>query len=190
MADLLFIRHGESIWNAAGRWQGQADPPLSEVGRRQADALADGLRGESLALLAASDLVRAAETARMVGEALGLTPRLVPELRELDVGIWSGLRHAEIEARFPDELARFRAGDLEVRPGGGESRAEFRRRVCGALDRLFADAPGGVAVVSHLGVLRAVRPAAVLRNAAWVRLSRDELTAHAGGYHGDVDTRL
>jgi len=190
VTDLLFVRHGESTWNATGRWQGQSDPPLSQVGRGQAAAAATALEDRGILLLAASDLQRAAETAGLIGEALGLAPRLLPELRELDVGRWSGLRHEEIAARFPTELARFRAGDQDVRPGGGESRRELRARATAALSALAAEAPGRVVAVSHLGVLRALRPGVELVNASWVEISRGELTAVPDGYHGGPIDRL
>jgi len=109
MTALWFARHGQSTWNAEGRWQGQADPPLSALGRVQAEALAEALAGAGIALLAASDLARARETAAIVGARLGLAPVLEPALREHDVGAWSGLTRTEVEARWPAELARFRA---------------------------------------------------------------------------------
>ena len=191
MSALLYVRHGESTWNAAGRWQGQADPPLSDVGHRQAAAAAERLRALGVSALAASDLRRAAETAAHLGAALDLTPRLVPALRELDVGRWSGLSHEEIARRYPEELARFRAGDPDVRPGGGESRRMLRDRATAALASLLAEHESGLAVVGHLGVLRAIRPAAALENAAWVELSARELTDPAvGRYPSESEPRL
>ena len=67
----VLIRHAESVWNAAGRWQGHADPPLSERGRAQAEALAADLAPLGIEVLLASDLARAAQTASIVGEAIG-----------------------------------------------------------------------------------------------------------------------
>ncbi|UCE85487.1 MAG: histidine phosphatase family protein, partial [Deltaproteobacteria bacterium] len=111
--DALLIRHGQSTWNAAGRWQGQGDPPLSDAGRRQARALAGALaaaRARFDALLS-SDLARARETAAILGEALSLEPEIEPRLRERNVGSWSGRTRREIERSWPEELARVRAGD-------------------------------------------------------------------------------
>jgi broad specificity phosphatase PhoE len=89
---LLCIRHAQSTWNAAGRWQGQADPPLSEQGLRQAEALAERLRGEGwpLRALLTSDLARARETAARLGAAFDLDPEPWAALREADLGLWSG----------------------------------------------------------------------------------------------------
>ena len=154
---LLFVRHAESTWNAAGRWQGWGDPPLSERGRTQAEALARSLEGAAADAIVTSDLVRAVETARILGAALGLDPVPDPRLRERDLGRWSGLTEAEITARHAAELARFRARDPELRPGGGESRIEFAARVAPALAEL-GRAGGLVIVVTHLGVIRLLSP--------------------------------
>ena len=162
----LLIRHAESEWNAAGRWQGQADPPLSAEGRAQAETLAASLVGTSLDALIASDLDRARETAEAIGRALGLVPILDPRFRELDVGEWSGLRRSEIEARDPEKLERFEAGEPDVRPGGGESRREIRIRVRTAAAELHERYVGRrVALVTHLGVIRALWPGTEMKNA-------------------------
>lgn len=169
---LLLARHGESTWNVERRWQGQGDPPLSGEGRRQAAALADALAGEGLEALVSSDLARAAETAHIVARRLGLPPpRLEPRLRERSIGVWTGRTEAEIAASWPDELARLRAGDPALRPGGGESGHELARRVRGALRELAAAAPGGrVALVTHLGVIGTLVPGFRPSNAQWCRI--------------------
>ncbi len=118
MDSLLCIRHAQSTMNAEGLWQGQADPPLSDEGREQAHALAERLAGDALSLLVASNLRRARETAEITARELGIATELEPGLRELDVGAWSGLAREEIARRWPDEFARFRTGDLDVRAGG------------------------------------------------------------------------
>ncbi len=168
MLRLLCIRHAQSTWNATGRWQGQADPPLSEQGRLQAVALAERLRAEGwpLQALVTSDLARARDTAVLLGEAFGLVPDPWPALREADIGCWSGRRSEEIEGAWPDVYARFRAGDPDLRVGGGESRRAVRARALGAVRRLerhFGE--GTLAVVTHLGWLRALRPGLELANA-------------------------
>jgi probable phosphoglycerate mutase len=187
MAEIWFVRHGESLWNAEGRWQGQGDPPLSERGLRQAEAAAEALAGRGIALLAASDLARARATAEVIGARLGLPPRLEADLRELDVGCWSGLLHAEIARRWPAELARFRAGDLELAPGGGESRLALGARARRVLAELAALAEGPLAVVSHLGLLRTLCPGAEL--APGELLALGPLARFAPGRHTDPSAR-
>lgn len=178
MLRLLCIRHAESTWNALGRWQGQADPPLSEAGRRAAGALADRLADEvgGCAALVSSDLLRARETAGILGGALRLEPELWPLLREADIGSWSGRVSAEIEALWPEDYRRFRAGDPELRPGGGESRRALRSRALGAvreLERRFAG--GRVVVVTHLGWIRSLAPGLQLENAGTLWLDSASL---------------
>jgi broad specificity phosphatase PhoE len=160
------LRHGESEWNAAGRWQGQGDPPLSARGREQAARLAEALVDEGIEAIFASDLVRAAETAGFVAERLGLAVSSDPRLRELDVGRWSGRTRSEIEADDVADLAAFESGDREARAGGGECRREVAERAMSAIEEIAArHGEGCVAVVAHLGVIRELLPGTDLGNA-------------------------
>ena len=103
MTRVLLIRHGQSEWNADGRWQGQADPPLTDLGRHQALHAARNLG--TVDAIVASDLQRASETALIIAEALGVGPVVLePGLRERDAGEWSGLTRAEIERDWPGYL--------------------------------------------------------------------------------------
>jgi broad specificity phosphatase PhoE len=186
---LLLIRHAESSWNAAGRWQGHGDPSLSDSGREQANALARELARESIDVVVSSDLRRAAETAAILGQARGLRPELNPRLRELDLGDWEGLTREQIERTDREALRRFDAGDLDVRPGAGENRREIEQRAASAVTELIDANPGRrLAVVTHLGVIRALLgessgfacgdgpgsapsgPEADFENASWRRL--------------------
>ena len=172
----LLIRHAESVWNASGRWQGQADPPLSERGRRQAEAVAAELAGTRFDVLISSDLSRALETARIIGRAVGIEPQVDPRLRELDVGAWAGLDRAAIARLAPARLARFEAGDPDERPGGGETRREIRQRARRAFAELAARHEGRrVAVVTHLGVIRALLEGRELRNAEWCEVAATDI---------------
>lgn len=177
-ARFLLIRHAESEWNAAGRWQGQADPPLSVRGRAQARGLGRRLRDRPIEVLLSSDLTRALQTARAVGALHGLSPRPDPRLRELDIGRWSGLLRREIEARDPGLLRRFSAGDPDARPPGGETRREIRQRVRAAMAEIGAAHPDRtVGVVTHLGVLRALLPGSEVGNACWLEVGQEDLAA-------------
>lgn len=148
---LLVARHGQSEWNASGRWQGQADPPLSDEGMRQAaDA---GLQLGGFDAVWASDLQRASFTASIIGEIIGIGPVLLDtRLRETDVGPWEGLTHDEVDAGWPGYLADHR------RPDGFERYDDAAARMIDAFIDIAAHTPGGeVLVVSHGGVIRAVR---------------------------------
>jgi len=186
MDTLLCIRHAESTMNAVGLWQGQANPPLSEEGREQAQVLGKRLAGESLSVLVASDLRRARETAEIAGRHLGIATRVEPGLRELDVGEWSGLARDEIARRWPEDFARFRSGDLDVRAGRGETRRELRARVVAALNSLQRSYRGEqIAVVTHLGVIRTLAPGIQIMNAEWFRLDMATLAGSSSFPPGD-----
>ncbi|MGH9179106.1 MAG: histidine phosphatase family protein [Acidimicrobiales bacterium] len=159
MPRLLLVRHAQSTWNAEARWQGWADAPLSEVGRAQAEAMAGWLAGMGLALggVASSDLQRALDTARIVADRLGAgTVTVDTDLRERDVGDWTGRTTDEIDLIWPGAITAWRTGLLD-QPPGGEHEPSFRARAAGAVHRL-AGAPGDdpVLVVTHGGVIRAI----------------------------------
>src|SRR5215813_8680553 len=92
---LVVIRHGQSTWNAIGRWQGHADAPLTDLGRTQAARAVASL--PPVEVIWASDLERARATAAVIGEALGLDVQVDVRLRERNAGEWTGLTRAEIE---------------------------------------------------------------------------------------------
>jgi len=153
------VRHGQSEWNALGRWQGQADPPLSDLGRAQARAAAKSLG--SLDAVFASDLQRATETALIIAEQLGLGPVILDQdLRERDAGDWSGLTRDEIHERYPgylpDDRHRAFAPDdaAPKRPPGWEPDEQLRERMLRALERIHEAVPDGdVLAVTHGGVI-------------------------------------
>lgn len=152
---VYLIRHGESDWNVARRWQGFAPTGLNDAGRRQAQALADFLRGQPIHAVYSSDLPRALETARILGAALGVTPQVDTRWREINVGVFQGLTTAEAEQHYPAELAAWRADRPDYRVPNGESRRELQDRAAAAWQDVTAGAGGGAAaVVSHGGTIR------------------------------------
>jgi len=158
VARLLLLRHGQSTWNAESRWQGWADAPLSDEGLAQARAMAAKLAagGQRFVRAVSSDLSRSADTAGAMAEALGLGAVAVePDLRERDVGDWSGRTTEEIDIIWPGAIAAWRAGRLD-RPPGGEPEPAFRARVVRVVERLAAEADGPVLVVTHGGVIRSL----------------------------------
>ncbi len=158
LSNLVWTRHAESTWNVLGRWQGQSDPALSAAGRQQAVRLADALAGpDAPERVIASDLRRAAETARAVAGRMGLALELEPRLRERALGAWTGLQRHQVAARWPDELRAVQARDLTLRPPGGESLLDVRARVADWLDEHGPALAGCRAViVTHGGLLRAL----------------------------------
>ena len=156
MTTVYLARHGQSDWNAANRFQGHSDRPLTELGRRQAAALAEELESqEPLSAIYASPLRRALETASIVGARVGLEPVPVDDLREVDVGGWSGLSRNEVEERFPDAFRRWLDGGEGWEDG--ETYADMATRVMEALRLIAANHPEDtVLVVSHGGPIRAI----------------------------------
>jgi broad specificity phosphatase PhoE len=156
---ILLARHGETDWNSERRWQGHADRPLNDVGREQARALAETLADRAIDVVCSSDLVRAHETALIVGDRLGLPVEVDAGLREVDVGDWTGRLLTEIEADDPEGFRRWRQGHKAW--NGGESYDEMGERVVGAVLRLAARHPGlTLLVVTHGGSIRACRATA------------------------------
>jgi broad specificity phosphatase PhoE len=150
MTTLVLIRHGQTDWNAEGRWQGQADQPLNEVGCGQACQAADYLRQFGFNALYSSDLRRAFETAQIIGHELGLDVVAEPRLREINLGRWQGMQVAEIQAQYPEEFRRWREQPLSVQPPGGETLAALAARVLEAVNAIIARHPRQrVGVVSH-----------------------------------------
>jgi broad specificity phosphatase PhoE len=159
MTTYYVVRHGETEWNASGRWQGHADIPLNDTGRAQARRLAARLRREAVRFEAiySSDLLRSWETAAIVGEALGVPPEPLAALREIDVGTWSGLTSSEVKARDAELLARLEAGEDLPRGGTGERFADLYNRMVPAVEQLGARHPNGaVGLFTHGGNVRAL----------------------------------
>jgi broad specificity phosphatase PhoE len=151
MARILLVRHGQSEWNALGRWQGQANPPLTELGVRQAEAAAQAIG--TVDVIVASPLERANHTAEVFATQLGIGPVVVIDgLMERSAGEWEGMTRPEIDAAYPGFLAE------GLRPPGWEPDEDLLARVLGALDAVaqtIGDDADAVAV-THGGVIMRV----------------------------------
>lgn len=147
------LRHGQSEWNAMGRWQGQADIELTDLGYEQARRATEKL-GMFDAIIS-SDLLRAHRTASIIAEGLGvglLPPD--PRLRETDVGEWQGLTHTQIERDWPGYLAEHK------RPPNFESDESIVERVTSSLCDLAENFQGAeILCIAHAGVIRVMRRA-------------------------------
>jgi 2,3-bisphosphoglycerate-dependent phosphoglycerate mutase len=175
---VILARHGESDWNATGRFQGRADRPLTPGGRRQAEELAARLARVSLDAVFASELQRALETARIVARSHELEVETVSALNEIDVGSWSGLTRAEAEQRFPAGYGRWLARGVGW--DDGETYAQLADRAIGAVRRLAARHEGGrILIVTHGGVLRALLASATGVSVAAIR-RQHPVTRNAG----------
>lgn len=161
---VFLARHGETVWNVEGRWQGQADSPLTERGLAQARSLARALADEPLAAVYSSDLGRALETARYVAEPHGLQPTPDARLREIDAGLWTGRLSAELRLAYPAEMELWRERPWAGRMPGGESLHEAQARCIAFFhERLPRHAGQAVAVISHGAVTQAILTYAMQR---------------------------
>ena len=162
MTSLLLVRHGQSVWNADGRWQGQENPPLTDLGRDQARRASHGVG--AVDAIYCSPLDRAATTAMIIAEQIGMGPILIlPGLMERHAGEWQGLTRDEIEEQYPGYL------DAGTRPPSWEDDDEVEARVMAALDEIAEQHPDGhVLAVAHAGVIFAVER---IIGAEWERLA-------------------
>lgn len=155
-AQLLIVRHGETLWNVERRCQGHADIPLNERGIEQAEKLAFHLQNSAIDAIYASDLSRAVQTAEKVGERHGLPVWPLRELRERFYGELEGLTREQMAERYPIEEEAW----LNVWRKGGKYGVElftdFERRIVKKLTNLAREHIGGrILVVSHGGSINA-----------------------------------
>ncbi len=157
MTTLYLVRHGETEWNAGGRFQGQRDIPLNEAGRQQAARAAAALAEVPFTAIFTSDLARAAETARIVAAPHGLAPVPDLRLREASFGAWEGMTTPEIGRQWPDLLAAWQADTVHTVPPGGESMAAVQARMTAFTRELLVRYPDEtLGLIGHGGALRAV----------------------------------
>lgn len=150
MLRLLVIRHGETVWNRMGRYQGCLDTRLSAVGWRQARALAVALADRRIEAVYTSPLRRALDTARALSAAQGCPLRKDAALREICHGAWEGLTVAEVAAGFPELWTLWLRHPNRVVMPGGESLEDVEARVLPAIDRIAEHhVAGTVCVVTH-----------------------------------------
>jgi probable phosphoglycerate mutase len=148
---VILVRHGETDWNASGRWQGHSDIPLNDNGIQQAKLLASRLTSWPIKALYSSDLKRAARTASIIGDALGLQPEIDVSWRERNGGEFEGLKAEELMGHRDFQTQR---RDKNWAPPGGESNVDVAVRVQTAFDKIVENHPDEtVAVVTHGGAI-------------------------------------
>lgn len=157
MMRLFLVRHGQTIWTSIGRFQGQTDVPLTELGRRQAEALARYFSAKPLHAIYSSDLQRARDTALPIASALTLDLVFDRRLRESSFGEWEGLTHTQMREGWPRQFAAWQADPLNQAPPSGETLAQLTARVATLYGEALArHANENVVFVSHGGTLRAL----------------------------------
>jgi broad specificity phosphatase PhoE len=147
--DVLLVRHGESESNAAGRFAYRSwDPRLTTKGQEQAQRLVDQLRHAPIRYMVTSPLLRAQETIQPLADALALTPFVLPELAEVNLGLWDGIRLADLERAHNDEYEAWRRDPEANPPPGGESILAVGGRVLAALEKFVTTHEPGLTVAT------------------------------------------
>lgn len=150
--ELILIRHGETKYNAVGKFQGHFDSELSKKGRLQAKAVAKSLVKSKFEILYSSDLKRALQTAQSIANETGHEIITDARLRERDVGIFENHSMPEIQEKFPEEYAKFSQRNPDYVIPGGESTNQLTERVMVAFEDIAKKHSGErVLIVTHGG---------------------------------------
>ncbi|HWP59314.1 MAG TPA: histidine phosphatase family protein [Candidatus Acidoferrales bacterium] len=156
-AELIIVRHGETVWNTERRFQGHEDSPLTAKGIAQAEALARRLARQAFGALYSSDLGRARKTAEIIAAQTGHAVVPEPRLRERGLGVFQGLTSDEIRTGYPQAYERYRSREPDFVVPGGESLRQQIARNISCLEDLATKHPGEtIVVVTHGGVLNVV----------------------------------
>jgi broad specificity phosphatase PhoE len=148
--ELILIRHGETDWNKDGVFRGHMDMRMNATGIAQADATAEALKGVVFDAIYSSPLKRAMVTARRVAKPHEIEVRAAEGLTDIFFGSWQGLTEAQVEAKHPKLLRKWKENPAGVRPPGGESVKKAWKRVNSQLrELLFMHGTGTVVIVSH-----------------------------------------
>jgi probable phosphoglycerate mutase len=151
---LYLIRHGQSANNAEGRFGGHSSTPLSVLGEEQSERTAKLLASEGIDVVYSSDLPRAVQTAKYVGDLVKLEIRATPAFRERHVGVLEGLTFDESREQYPSDYYALVNRDLHHVISGGESYRQLLRRATGTLDKILRNhRHERIAIYSHTGVI-------------------------------------
>jgi len=156
---LYLTRHGETIWNRLGKTQGIQDTSLTDLGRIQAKKLGQQLKkNNNINAIYCSDLLRARETAEIIGKEISIEPTSSPLLREVAFGNWEGLSIPEIEEQYPGQLARWR-NELTFAPEGGESLLAVQDRIVSFIKMIkekHQNSDDNILIVSHAATTKVI----------------------------------
>jgi len=158
VCNLIFIRHGETAWNREKRFQGHSDVPLNERGLLQAELLAGALQRERVSKLVSSPLIRARQTAEIIGARLDLAVEVMRELTELSFGEYEGELESDLRMKHAAKFARWREAHYTEPAPGGDSIISLKDRAASAV-KIMTDTSGrcNIAAVAHQAILMAVK---------------------------------
>ncbi|KUO49762.1 MAG: hypothetical protein APF76_00510 [Desulfitibacter sp. BRH_c19] len=165
---IILVRHGQTEWNLLQKYQGQTDIPLTDLGRKQAQAAGEYLANiEKIEALYCSDLSRTKETAEIIGNSINLNPKSDSRLRELCFGLWEGLTFTEVYEKYPKEFDNWYNDTHKTKVPEGESFEQLIERAMETLTEILERHTGTVVVVTHGGVIKGVLSQSVDKNDMW-----------------------
>lgn len=183
---LFLVRHGETSWNAGGRFQGHSDIPLTDRGKLQAESLANRLNKKKIDSFYSSDLIRAQETAEILAIPHKLTVHSMKELREINFGQWEGLTSQEIAENYSEISSEWWSNPLTTQIPSGEKLQDVVYRCKEAIAKIIEDQAGNNnVIVAHGGVIRVIVGSALGLdlNMFW-KLRMDNVSLSIIEFHG------
>lgn len=190
MTRLIIVRHGQTLWNLAKKYQGHSDIALTDKGLQQAQAVAERLAAEKIDAVYASDLSRAFKTAECIADKHNLQVTSVPALREIKFGEWEGLTYEEISEKWPGMLGKLWTTPDELEIPGGETFYQLKERAYSAIKKNVKDHPEQtVVIVAHGGTIGTIMCAIldIHLNHVW-SIRQDNTAVNIVEYHDDRPT--
>lgn len=185
MTKIIFVRHGQTLWNLEMKYQGHTDIALSQLGIEQAHRVSDRLNIEDFSAVYSSDLVRAYETANIIASKKNLTVMKDINLREICFGEWEGMTYAEINDKWPNALNQFFSDTTKITIPNGESFADLKKRSDIAINKILENhKKETIVVVSHGATIRAMICSALNLPLDYVwRIRQDNTAVNMVEYH-------
>jgi alpha-ribazole phosphatase len=178
MTKIIYVRHGQTLWNETMKYQGHTDICLNSLGLKQAEAAAIRLAAENISAVYSSDLVRAYATADVIACKHGLTVQAEPAFREIHFGEWEGLTYEEICQRWPEIINQLYSSPDEIKIPGGETFRELKKRAVLAIEQLISKhTDETIVAVSHGGTIRTILCAALHIHLNYIWNIRQDNTA-------------
>ena len=184
---VILIRHGETDWNKEQVFRGRVDIELNQIGKEQARAVAEALKGVNIVAIYSSPLSRALETAKIIGSYLNLKPKVDAGFFDFDYGDWQGMPHREVEKHYPDLYKKWHEEPHKLTMPGGENLGDVRKRATRALSKLLLRYDNQtVAIISHRVVNKVLLCAVLgLGNAHFWHVKQDTCAINVFDYTQD-----
>lgn len=157
MKKLYLVRHGESEWNILKKVQGQKDVNLTKKGEQQAEKIANRLYNENIDIIYSSDLKRAFETAKKIGDKLKLNVNPDKSFREINFGIWEGISTKELTDNYSKEHLLWMKKPHKLKLEGAETLEELQNRTIKGVNRISKLNPNkNILIVSHSAAIKTI----------------------------------